>query len=207
MQNVANAPSGTAKRSLKERALGELEKYAVITVYLWLLFALFSLHRQLVQGHGVSVWHQGFAIVNALIFGKVMLIGEVLEVGKVLERRALVWVVFGKSLIFAILLLAFHIVEEAIRAWFVGQSLSASFNDFGGSLPGLVTAAAIFFVALIPFFALQEAARVLGSGALWDLFFRSGKKHFQLFEVSTTEYRAESDIGPVKGRTGRDGLS
>jgi len=182
MQNVANAPSGTAKRSLKERALGELEKYAVITVYLWLLFALFSLHRQLVQGHGVSVWHQGFAIVNALIFGKVMLIGEVLEVGKVLERRALVWVVFGKSLIFAILLLAFHIVEEAIRAWFVGQSLSASFNDFGGSLPGLVTAAAIFFVALIPFFALQEAARVLGSGALYDLFFRSGKKHFRLIE-------------------------
>ena len=36
--------SGTAeadgKRNLKERALGELEKYAVIAVYLWLLFAL-----------------------------------------------------------------------------------------------------------------------------------------------------------------------
>src|SRR5215471_19515147 len=107
MENVAEA-QGTAeareKKSLKERAFGELEKYAIITVYLWLLFALFSLHRQLVQGHGVSVWHQGFAIVNALIFGKVILIGEVLDVGRVLERRALVWVVFGKSLIFAILL-------------------------------------------------------------------------------------------------------
>jgi hypothetical protein len=186
MHNVGSATPRTvepgSKKSLQERALSELEKYAVITVYLWLLFALFSLHRQLVSGHGISVWHQGFAIVNALVFGKVMLIGEVLEVGKVLERRALFWVVFGKSLIFAILLLAFHIVEEAIRAWFVGQSLSASFNDFGGSLPGLVITAAIFFVALIPFFAFQEAARVLGSGALWDLFFRSGKKHFQLIE-------------------------
>src|SRR5262249_42725841 len=118
MQNVANAHSGTAKRSLKERALSELEKYAVITVYLWLLFALFSLPRKLVQGHWISVWHQGFAIVNALIFGKVILIGEVHHVGKVLERRALFWVVFGKSLIFSILLLAFHIAEEAIRAWF-----------------------------------------------------------------------------------------
>src|SRR5262249_16588208 len=157
MQHVPNAAPRTveagSKKSLKERALSELEKYAVITVYLWLLFALFSLHRQLVQGHGVSVWHQGFAIVNALIFAKVMLIGAAVEVGKVLERRALVWVVFGKSLIFAILLLAFHIVEEAIRAWLAGQSLSASLNDFGGSLPGLVTSAAIFFVALIPFFA------------------------------------------------------
>ena len=84
----------------------------------------------------VSVWQQGFAIINALIFGKVILIGQALEVGKGLERRALVWVVLGKSLICTILLLAFHIAEEAFRAWFKGQPLSASFADFGSSLPG-----------------------------------------------------------------------
>jgi hypothetical protein len=186
MQNVANTAPRTAepggKKSLKERAVGELEKYAVITVYLWLLFALFSLHKQLVQGHGISVWQQGFAIVNALIFGKVILIGQALEVGKGLERRALVWVVLGKSLIFAILLLAFHIVEEAIRAWLESEPLSAAFADFGGTLPGLLTYAAIFFVALIPFFAFQEAARILGNGALWNLFFHSGEKRFRLIE-------------------------
>ena len=186
MQNVATAARGAVetggKKSLKERALGELEKYAVITVYLWLLFALFSLHKQLVQGHGVSFWQQGFAIVNALIFGKVILIGQALEVGRGLERRALVWVVLGKSLIFAILLLAFHIAEESIRAWFKGQPLSAGFADFGGSLAGLLTYAAIFFVALIPFFAFQEAARVLGGGGLWDLFFRGGEVRFRLIE-------------------------
>jgi hypothetical protein len=172
------------KKSLKARALGELEKYVVISIYLWLLFALFSLHRQLVLGHGISVWHQGFAIVNALIFGKVILIGEALDLGKALERRALVWVVLSKSLFFAILLLAFHIAEEAIRAWFVGRPLSASLADFGGSLGSLVTTAAIFFVALIPFFAFQEVARVLGAGALWGLFVHGGNKRFQLIEES-----------------------
>ena len=186
MQNVGNAAPRTvetgSKKSLKERALGELEKYVVIAVYLWLLFALFSLHKQLVQGRGVSVWQQGFAIVNALIFGKVILIGEALDVGKSLERRALVWVVLGKSLIFAILLLAFHVAEETIRAWFKGQPLSAGFADFGGSVPSLVTYAAIFFVALIPFFAFHEVARVLGSGALWNLFFRGGEERFRLIE-------------------------
>ena len=186
MQNVANAAPGTveagSKKSLKERALGELEKYAVIIVYLWLLFALFGLHKQLVQGHGVSVWQQGFAIVNALIFGKVILIAHALEVGKGLERRALVWVVLGKSLIFTILLLAFHIAEEAIRAWFKGQPLSDTLADFGGSLPVLVAYAAIFFVALTPFFAFQEAARVLGGGALWNLFFRGSEERFRLIE-------------------------
>src|SRR5262249_3857623 len=176
MENVAEA-RGMAerreKKSLKERAFGELEKYAVITVYLWLLFALFSLHKQLVQGHGISLWHQGFAILNALIFGKVILIGEALKVGKGLEWRALIWAVLGKSLIFAILLLAFHIVEEVIRAWLESEPLSTAFVDFGGTLPGLLTEAAIFFVALIPFFAFQEAARILGNGVLWDLFFQA----------------------------------
>lgn len=146
------------------------------------MFALFSLHKQLVQGHGISVWQQGFAILNALIFGKVILIGQALEVGKVLERRALIWAVLGKSLTFAILLLAFHIVEEVIRAWLESKASSTAFVDFGGTLPGLLTETAIFFVALIPFFAFQEAARILGNSVLWNLFFHSGEKRFRLIE-------------------------
>ena len=109
----AAQPSG--KRSLTDRAFSEIEKYAVISAYLWVLFALFGLHRQLVQGHGVSAWQQGFAVINALIFGKVMLIGEAFELGKAKSSDALAWVVLRKSLIFALLLIAFHIAEEAIR--------------------------------------------------------------------------------------------
>ena len=186
MQNVANTAAGAvkagAKKSLKERAVTELERYAVITVYLWLLIALLSLHKQAVQGHGISVWLQGFAIVNALVLGKVILIGQALEVGKGLERRALVWVVLGKSLFFVILLIVFHIAEEAIRAWFESKPLSDAFAGFGGTLAGLLTYAAIFFIALIPFFAFQEAARILGSDALWSLFFHAGHKRLRLVE-------------------------
>jgi hypothetical protein len=182
MQNVANTTEGGGKKSLKERAVGELEEYAVITAYLWLLFALFGLHKELVQGLDISAWQQGFAIVNALIFGKVILIGQALEVGKGLERRALVWAVLGKSLMFAILLLAFHLVEEAIRGWFESKRLSEAFADLGGTLPSLLSVAAIFFVALLPFFAFREAARILGNGALWNLFLTSGEKRFRLIE-------------------------
>jgi hypothetical protein len=90
--------------------------------------------------------------------------------------------VLGKSLIFAILLLAFHLVEEAIRVWFEGKPLSEAFVDLGGTLPGLLSYAAIFFVALIPFFAFREAGRVLGNDALWDLFLHSDEKRFRLVE-------------------------
>ena len=193
MPNVANTSGGG--ESLEERAVSELKEYAVITAYVWLLFALFSVHKQLVQGYAISVWEQGFAIVNALIFGKVILIGQSLEVGKGLERRALVWVVLGKSLIFAILLIAFHIVEDTIRAWFENKPLSEAFGDFGGTLPTLLAHAGIFFVALIPFFAFQEAARILGNLALWNLFLRSGEKRFRLIEDQLEEIGPKSIIG------------
>jgi hypothetical protein len=44
MQNLANTTPGTAeaggKKSLKKRAVSELEKYAVISAYLWVPRAL-----------------------------------------------------------------------------------------------------------------------------------------------------------------------
>ena len=186
MQEVADTPerraSAGAKKNLKERAASGLERYAIITFYLWLLFALFGLHRQLLQGHGISVWQQGFAIVNALVFGKVILIGEAWELGKSQEKYALAWVVLRKSLLFAILLLAFHILEEAIRAWFEGKPLSDAVAGLGGSLAGVAANAAIFFVVLIPFYAFQETARVLGAQALWDLFFHKRVNRIRLVE-------------------------
>jgi hypothetical protein len=186
MQNLASTSAETAepagKQSLKDRAVSELEKYAVISAYLWVLFALFGLHRQLVQGHGVSVWQQGFALINALVFGKVILIGEALELGRDKLGRALAWVVFRKSLIFAILMIAFHICEEAVRAWFKGLPLSDAVTSLGGSLAGVVAYGAIFFVVLIPFYAFQETGRILGSAAVWNLFFKKGEKRFRLIE-------------------------
>jgi hypothetical protein len=190
MQNVAKTTSGApaaavAKtRSLEERALDELKKYAVIVLYLWVLFALFaSYKRELLHENGINVWNEGFAIVNALIFGKVILIAQALSLGGNLKDRALVWIVLGKSLLFAIVLMVFHIGEEAIRAWFKDLPLSTAVADFGGGTwIGLLTYAAIFFVALIPFFVMQEAASVLGADALWSLMLTSGRKSFRLVQ-------------------------
>jgi hypothetical protein len=186
MPNVANtsrsAAEPAAKKSLKDRAVSELEKYAVISLYLWVLFALFGLHRQLVQGHGVSVWQQGFALINALVFGKVILIGEALELGKAKSDQSLAWIVVRKSLIFAILLIAFHILEEAIRGWFKGLPVSDAVASLGGSLGGVAAYGAIFFVVLLPFYALQETARVLGGDAVWRLFFGKGQTQLRLVE-------------------------
>ena len=127
------ATAGAKKESLEARALIELKRYAIITLYLWVLFVLFATYkRMLLQEHGISLWNQSFAIVNALIFGKVILIAQAVDLGRSLKEQALVWIVLGKSLIFAIVLILFHIVEEGIRAWFKDLPLSTALTDFGG---------------------------------------------------------------------------
>lgn len=176
--------AGAGKKSLEERAIDELKKFAVITLYLWVLFVLFAAYkRMLLHENGISVWNESFAIVNALIFGKVVLIAQALNIGKSLKEQALVWIVLGKALLFATVLILFHIAEEAVRAWFMNLPLMTAVSDFGGGTWfGLLTYAAIFFVALIPFFAFQEVAEVVGSKALWDLFFTRDRRTFKLVE-------------------------
>ncbi len=186
MQNAIEAgDAGTRKKgSLKERAIDELKAFAIITLYLWVLFILFaSYKRLLMHQNGISVWNQGFAIVNALVFAKVILIAQALSLGEGLKNRSLISIALTKSFLFTIVLILFHIGEETVRAWFKDLPLSTALTDFGGGFwLGLATYAAIFFVALIPFFTVQEMAKVIGGDALWKLLFARGGKGFRLIE-------------------------
>ncbi len=187
MQNAVEAGGAAAagkKGGLKERAIDELKAYAIITLYLWVLFVLFaSYKRLLMHENGISAWNQGFAIVNALVFAKVILIAEALSLGEGHKGRTLLSVALRKSFLFTIILILFHIAEEGVRAWFKDLPLSTALTDFGGGLwLGLATYAAIFFVALIPFFTVQEIAKAIGGDALWALLFNRGQKSFRLVE-------------------------
>ncbi len=163
-------------KSLKARAIGEMKEYLLITLYLWLLFALFAEYKRfLLQENGINLWNQTYAIVNAMIFAKVVLLGEVLKVGKRLQEEALIWLVLGKSLLFSILLLLFHIAEESIRAWFEHLPLAVSIRSLGGGTwQGVLIYLALLFVTLVPLFAFKEVQRVLGSDTMRSLLFTRG---------------------------------
>jgi hypothetical protein len=184
MQDGSKTATSTSagKANLEERAIDELKKFAVIVLYFWVLFTLFAAYKKmLLHENGISLWHQTFAIVNALIFGKVILIAQDLNLGKGSKEQPLIWVVLRKSLLFSIVLILFHIAEQAIRAWFEHLPLATAVSDLGGGTwLGLLTYAAIFFIALIPFFAFQEVAEIVGRDALWDLMFRRDRKTFRL---------------------------
>jgi len=70
------------KATLKERATHELKEFLGMFIYLWVLFALFVIRESIIlaQQH-LNYQAQGFAILNAFILAKVMLIAEDLHLG------------------------------------------------------------------------------------------------------------------------------
>jgi hypothetical protein len=170
------------KITLKEKATFQLKEFLTMFVYLWLILALFAIHRSVILAEQhLNYQAQGFAIVNALIMAKVMLIGEDLKVGNRFREKPLVYSILYKSLVFAVFLICFHIFEEVVVGVFRGKTVAQSLATIGGGgLQGIVSVAAIVFVSVIPFFAFREIGRVIGKRELWSVLLGRGSRVYTL---------------------------
>ena len=77
------------QRRLSERAYDEFKRFIVIFLYLWVVFGLLSIHKSLVlsQSH-LDYPEHAFAIINALVFAKVLLVAEHFHLGT--DRKSVV---------------------------------------------------------------------------------------------------------------------
>src|SRR5271155_4654353 len=100
---------------LKERAFDEFKRFIVIFLYLWVVFGLLSLHKSivLVQRH-LDYPEHVFAIINAFIFAKVLLIGEHFHLGTRFKDKPLIYPILHKCFVFTALLICFHIIESVL---------------------------------------------------------------------------------------------
>ena len=93
------------QRSLKQRVFDEVIKFLAIAVYLWAMFGVFALHESVVSAKEHINYHfYGFAVMNALILGKVMLVAEDLHFADWLKDRPLIYPILCKAVAFSILL-------------------------------------------------------------------------------------------------------
>jgi hypothetical protein len=177
---VVDASNQTSARGRKvmERAVDEVRRFVVMFLYLWVLFGLFVLHQRIIlRQEGMNFAAQGFALINALVLAKVMLIAEDLRLGHRLRSRPLIYPILGESLIFTVVFICFHVVEDVVIGLFKGETLRASVPVIGGGgMAGLLSVAMIFFVALIPFFAFRNLSRELGPDRLNALLFGTAIK-------------------------------
>lgn len=170
-----NADKASRAHTLKVKAIREVKIFLIMTLYLWVMFALFQLYGSLLrEEYHVTLTSNGLAIVNALIFAKVMLVADDLHLGRGLERKALVYPIAIKAVLFAIVFVLFHILEKAIGAAISGKTIAQSMPMLASAgFRGLFTLTAIVTIALLPFFFYSEIARIIGPSELRNMIFKA----------------------------------
>ena len=144
----------------------------MVWTYLALFFVAFTTYRSLISREfGVSYFRYGYAVLEAFVIAKVILIGKALGLSKRAAGRTLALSVLRASLLYGALVAVFAVVEHVVEALFKGKTFAAGIEEiltmgayeiFGRAL--------LLFVAFIPFFALWELGDLTGEKRLVDLF-------------------------------------
>ena len=170
-----NSPvhSGARGEHLKERAREEAIKFGIIVIYLWAMFFLFQLHQYVVlEEHHVPIEKFGFGLVNALMFGKIMLVADNMRLGSRLRAPNMIVVILLRAILFAALYIVVDIAESILIGAFHHRDLASSMPSYGGGgFLGAAMVGVIIAFALAPFFAFEEIDRALGAGTLKTLLF------------------------------------
>jgi hypothetical protein len=172
-----------SRLTLKEKAVFQLKEFLGMFVYIWILLAAVAAHESILLGNKhINYQAQGFAIVNALILAKVLLIGEDLRLGtRFAKNKPLIYTILYRCLVFSVFIVAFHFVEEAVVGTFRGKTFTEIFPAIGaGSLIGILSRGAVAFVALIPFFTFRDVGAVIGKRELWSLLLARGTRVYTL---------------------------
>ena len=151
-------------RALAGRLMNEVRQFVVMFLYLWILFGLFVLNQVLtLEQHGLSIALSGFAMLNALVLAKVMMIVEYFDFSRWLRGGPLVYPVVFESLLLSVLFIVFHFVERVVMGLLKGEALQQSIPNIAGGGPlGLICIGCILLFSLLPFFAFKHLSRVLG---------------------------------------------
>jgi hypothetical protein len=171
-QNPAEKPDAMTidTKNILQRTKHGTIRFGIMFLYLLSVFALFQLHEYIVLSqHNIEYTRYGFAIINALLLAKVMLVADEMKLGKSFSDRPLIYAVLLRSVLFALVFIAFDFIEKTIEGLIKGHSLLDSIPTLAGGFLGSVMFVCIMAVMLIPFFAFVEVNKLLGPGGLQRL--------------------------------------
>jgi hypothetical protein len=162
------------KGNWKKKIYHEVVEYWINVIYLTLVFAAFTQYRRFIlAAHDITYANYGFAVIEALILAKVIMIGEVARLGRGLENKPLIYPTLYKTVVFTLFVAVFTVCEHLIKGLWNGTGLMGGFAEFLGKGPHeLLANSLVVFVAFLPFFAIKEFGRVLGQDKIQTLFIR-----------------------------------
>jgi hypothetical protein len=167
-------PTKLAK--IEKRVEQEMKEYAVVAGYFAFFFlSLTTYHKLILAEYDIGYYQYGWAVVQAMILGKVVLLGQFLHLGGRFEDRPLVLTALWKSLVFALLTAALVALEHVVEALLHHRPVSAVFQLSGGHGLEMLARVQIVLVAFVPFFAVRELGRMSGQDDLVEVLFHRRK--------------------------------
>lgn len=163
----------TRLQKAKHVLLEELHSYLLSFLYFWVLLGTFTVHQEIaLREHDISFAPHGWALINALVLAKVMVIVEKLRLGSRIVPHPLIYPIVIEAFILALLFIGIHVLEHVIGGLVAGEAVAASIPVIGGGgVLGLCLAALSVFIALIPFCGFRQLSLALGPGRLRSLLF------------------------------------
>ena len=158
----------------KQKIIHEMTEYWINFVYLAVVFFTFTLYRRLIlEEYQISYLHHGFAVIEAAVLAKIILLGEAARIGRKHEDKQLILPTLHKTIVFAIWVIGFKVLEHMIGGLLRGKGLAGGFHDLISKDGYEILANGLVMIsAFVPFFAIKELGRVLGREKLHALFFR-----------------------------------
>ena len=152
--------------SKAQRLLEELRKYALISAYLFVCFAVILVYGTSVQGDGAqsSAVPWSLALIKALVIGKFLLIGDALAVGSRAHKHPLLHRVAWKSLAMLALLVVFTVLEELIVGWVHGESAASVIRELvERTWLQHLAPMLLMLLILVPLITASEIYRMVGA--------------------------------------------
>ena len=171
----------------------ELFKFLWMFAYLFLIFVLFQLREYLVLAkEGIPYTRFGISLIEALVLAKVMLVADDLQLGQMSPHRPLLYPILRRSVLIALVLVMFNIVETIIKGMIKGHTFLESIPVAGsvGVLESVITGFIMIFM-LIPFFGFMELGRVVGFENLRRLILENRTTQSSTINGSTLDRKCE----------------
>src|SRR6516162_6355762 len=101
------------------------------------------MHKSMILAeHHIDFAFHGFALLNALALGKIMLVARKLDLSARMKDAPLIYPTLLKSAFFTVVLACFKILEDAAIGLYRHQSFRQSISELGGGTwQGILTLA------------------------------------------------------------------
>jgi len=163
------AKTAAQKAELKQKAKHEAKELLYIFLYLAFFFcALATYTTLLLKEYEVPYWNYAFALINALVIAKVILIGQMMHLGEKHEDKPLLLSALWKAFLYSLFALAFHFVEELVKRLIHGANAAEASRSI--RIDALLGHTLLVFCTFIPLFRLYGISPGLGRRYfLWPL--------------------------------------